>query len=448
MSTPSNSPIHAHGPYSDNPSSGMRTHGGGNASSIPQSPSAEEDRHQLEYSGLMVRSPPRKNCCTWKVAAVFLFFVAGALVVTWLMLPAEEIVAKYIPRFEEPAVRYSGPEAGAPSPPSSSGGNSEDDGNGGGGIGIDIDIPPEEESLTMVGTTVPSFMRCPEEGGSCCNGSPANCILRLDQMMFGLVHNSMSAEEGDFPFGYNHKLGLEKALIAGYRGLSLDVCNCYGVLQFCHNVCNLGERLPNDVFSSMTRFLKDYPSEVVVLVFEASKEQGPIVWDDLYSEMNDVDGFTDMIYVHTYGDAWPTMGHLVENNKRVIVFYFNGGTCNDGSCPPGFHYFYNYAAETQYQSASLADLEDDEYSCEVTRGPKEDAPQPASFFVVNNFVTPPDEDAARTTNSKTFLADRLTRCANANRMRPNFVYLDFWSEGVTAQLVQYANQQFAEQLGR
>jgi hypothetical protein len=32
-------------------------------------------------------------------------------------------------------------------------------------------------------------------------------------------------------------LGISKALMAGYRGLSLDVCNCNGVLQFCHNVC-------------------------------------------------------------------------------------------------------------------------------------------------------------------------------------------------------------------
>jgi len=409
------------------------------------------------------RSPPRKNCCTWKVAAFFLVLVAVALILTWQLLPAEDIVAKYIPQFDEPENIYSGPEAGAPGGGGSAGGGdgdggeSEKDGDaaggeaGGndGGVTIDVDIPNGETSdESEVGTAVPSFMKCPEGDELCCNGSPLNCNLRVDQMMFGLVHNSMSAEETDFTFGYNHKLGLEKALVAGYRGLSLDVCNCNGVLQFCHNICDFGERVPNEVFTNIAQFLDEYPSEVVVLLFEASKETGTIVWNDLYTEMGAVDGFVDMIYEPTYGAEWPLMGDLVEQNKRIIVFYFNGGTCNNDTCPDGFKYFYNYAAETEYQSASLEDLENSEYSCEITRGPKEDAPFPAQFFVVNNFVTPPDEDASAMANSKKFLADRLTNCANMNNMRPNFIYLDFWSQGVTAQLVQYANVQFAEQLGR
>jgi len=220
-----------------------------------------------------------------------------------------------------------------------------------------------------------------------------------------------------------------------------------GTLQFCHNVCNFGERSPKDVFSNTLTFLNDYSSEVVVLLFQASRDQGPIVWDDLYLEMDNVNGFVDMIYVHKYGDKWPTMGELVERNTRIIVFYFNGGTCNDGSCPRGFEYFYNYAAETQYQSSSLEDLRNDDYSCEITRGPKGDA-LPAAFLVVNNFVTPPDEVTSLTTNSASFLKERLTDCANIVKMRPNFVYLDFWSQGVTAQLIQYTNQQFADQLRR
>mmetsp|Transcript_15059 Transcript_15059/g.31971 ORF Transcript_15059/g.31971 Transcript_15059/m.31971 type:complete len:449 (+) Transcript_15059:249-1595(+) len=433
------------------PTSTMREQGDNNNGSDPQSPSTEEQQHQLEYNGLLTKSLPRKNCCTWKVAAVFLFFVAGALVVTWQMLPAEDIVAKYIPQFDEPAVVYSGPEAGMSDGSSwSSGGNSKDDGEGGdGGMGIDNmpTDPSEDGSVVEAGRTVPSFMQCPEGGGLCCNGNAENCMLRVDQMLFGMVHNSMSSEEGGFTFGYNQKYELERALIAGYRGLNLDVCNCKGVIQFCHNICDLGERIPEEVFSNTLEFLNEYPSEVVVLLFQASTETGITVWNDLHSEMKNVDGFADMIYTHTFGGEWPTMGDLVQQNKRIIVFYFNGGTCYDEGCPPTFNYFYNYAAETQYESASLADLENFEYSCKITRKPKENWLPPV-FLVVNNFVTPPDEDVAAETNSRTFLADRLTACGNMNRMRPNFVYLDFWNQGATAELVQYANAKFAQQLGR
>lgn len=357
---------------------------------------------------------------------------------------------KYIPQFPEPENIYIGPEAGSDADNGVSPTPSSGAGDGGFTIGLPPSQAPGNDNNGEVGIAVPSFMKCPEDGGLCCNGSPDNCKLRVDEMMFGLVHNAMSSEEGGFFIGYNHKLGLEKALVAGYRGLGLDVCNCNGVLQFCHNVCDLGERMPNEVFTNTVQFLNDYPSEVIVLVFEASKEKGPIVWNDLYAEMTNVPGFTDMIYVHTYGDEWPTMQRLVRQNKRIIIFYYNGGTCTEGdSCSEmrtnGFHFFYNYAKETRFESASVEELQNYDYSCEVTRGPPDGA-LPASFFVVNNFVTPPDPDIGKIVNSQAFLSERLTKCANINKMRPNFVYLDFWSQGVTAQLVQYANKQYAQEL--
>jgi len=358
----------------------------------------------------------------------------------------------YLPKFDAPENPYTGPEAGMV------GGEGYGNGTMGGGSGgmtddlfgnVDMTTTTENEAP---GTVVPSFMTCPSSSDNnqqCCNGSPANCPLPLDEMMFGMVHNAMSSEEGDFIIGYNHYYGLEKALVAGYRGINLDVCSCGGVLQFCHNVCDLGERMPNEVFTNTLQFLNDYPSEVLVLLFEASSEQGPISWSDLYSEMANVDGFTDLLYVHTEGQAWPTMGELVSSNKRIIVFYFNGGSCDNDVCPSEFHPWFTYAAETQFESASLNDLQDYEYSCQVTRGPgstSDEKTQQASFLVVNNFVTPPDPDAAAVANSKDFLANRLAECANLSGKRPNFVYLDFWSEGVTAELVQYANAQYAEEL--
>ena len=88
-------------------STNKATHG-----SKPQDQSAT----QAEYDGLKPLTTssnsraqqPRKNCCTWKVATVFLLFVAVLLVVIWLMLPAEDIVAKYIPEFSEPENPYLG----------------------------------------------------------------------------------------------------------------------------------------------------------------------------------------------------------------------------------------------------------------------------------------------------------------------------------------------------
>ena len=206
------------------------------SSSRPQDQEDVELHHEqqeVEYDDLLTTEAtsayPRKNCCTWKVATLFLVLVATSLVLIWIALPTEDIVAKYIPQFEAPENPYTGPEAGAPTT----------SGNGGIIIGMPPSQSPGENGSVddTSGSTVPSFMQCPEGDGTCCNGSTSNCKIPVNKMMFGMVHNAMSSEEGGFIVGYNHYLGLEKALVAGYRGINLDVCNCNGALQFCHNVC-------------------------------------------------------------------------------------------------------------------------------------------------------------------------------------------------------------------
>ncbi len=127
-------------------------------------------------------SSSNANCCTWKVASIFLLLVASSLVVTWKVLPFDDIVANYIPEFDEPASPYTGPEAGG-------------DATGGGGTTDQIpdgdDNGADDETI---GTYVPSFMACPNDGSLCCNGSADNCVLPINEMMFGLVHNAMSSE--------------------------------------------------------------------------------------------------------------------------------------------------------------------------------------------------------------------------------------------------------------
>ena len=142
---------------------------------------------------------PAANCCTRPVAAAFLLCVAVALVVTWQVLPLEDLVASYLPQFDEPTVPYTGKEAGTLDAPLSGGaaddgGAGEDDGGDeGDGDEVVVELPPD--NAERPGTSVPEFMACPTGGGRrCCNGAVDNCGLRVDQMLFGMVHNAMSSE--------------------------------------------------------------------------------------------------------------------------------------------------------------------------------------------------------------------------------------------------------------
>mmetsp|Transcript_778 Transcript_778/g.1469 ORF Transcript_778/g.1469 Transcript_778/m.1469 type:complete len:225 (+) Transcript_778:563-1237(+) len=146
----------------------------------------ENQNSEAELERLV--SPPPQNCCTWYVAAAFLVLLAISLIVTWTMLPAEDIVMKYLPHFDEPENPYLGPEAGDPLD------GREDDLDGGEASAdddlVDIGDLPEEvaDGNYEIGTTVPTFMRC-ADGEECCNGSSSNCDLRLNEMMFGMVHS-------------------------------------------------------------------------------------------------------------------------------------------------------------------------------------------------------------------------------------------------------------------
>ena len=95
-----------------------------------------------------------------------------------------------------------GPEAGIPTNTDESGGSSGGSSNNQDDTGEDnnvaIGMPPSQtpgEDVDMGSVSVPSFMQCPDGGNDlCCNGSINNCKLRVNEMMFGLVHNAMSTE--------------------------------------------------------------------------------------------------------------------------------------------------------------------------------------------------------------------------------------------------------------
>jgi hypothetical protein len=126
----------------------------------------------------------------------------------------------------------------------------------------------------------------------CCNGLTSNCNLPVNEVMFPMVHNAMSSYE-DYFVAANNNESLEKALVAGYRGLMLDSCLCDGGLSkymedgakevmaemglidestetdeevkslgFCHTYCDAGVRDPHRVLANIKKFLDVNRNEV------------------------------------------------------------------------------------------------------------------------------------------------------------------------------------------
>lgn len=112
----------------------------------------------------------------------------------------------------------------------------------------------------------------------------------------------------------------------------------------------------------------------------------------------------------------------------MVMFHFNGATCEEPeSCPVGLHYYFDYAAETEFSFDTLDDLLDTATSCQIKRG---GSGEYRAFFGVNNFLRIPSQTLAATTNSVDFVRPRVEACINANEGNDvSFLYVDYWSIG-------------------
>jgi len=128
------------------------------------------------------------------------------------------------------------------------------------------------------------------------------------------------------------------------------------------------------------------------------------------------------------------------------MFHYNGPTdCSSGQCPPGLHYWFDYAAETEFSFQEVDDLRENEISCAVTRG----GGSSYDFFAVNAFTTPASKRDSETINMEGFLNERINNCTLYQAMLDvNLVTVDFWSIGDLPELVQKRNNELVRSGGR
>jgi hypothetical protein len=132
---------------------------------------------------------PKRKCCGWKCIILVIALAAGGGVLVWQLLPEDS---------KEAAKNLfnNTPDAG------------------------DIFTPSAPDPTYI-------FNQCADPTSNCCNGLSSICDLPVNDIMFATAHNAMSSTENKFLFA-NHKYELEDALIAGYRGINVDIGKCNG----------------------------------------------------------------------------------------------------------------------------------------------------------------------------------------------------------------------------
>jgi hypothetical protein len=297
-------------------------------------------------------------------------------------------------------------------------------------------------------TSMYMFDQCDPSSADCCNGVSTICDMFVDDILFAGVHNAMSTYQDGFRLAPNHNYRFELALQQGYRAFSMDIGMCGSLgLQFIHGKCILGKRDPLVVFENLNKFLDDNPNEVVIFAIQVNNfaGSGPVDLDELYTLMQQVEGFTERFVIHDDPSKhWPTLRELIALDQRILMFQFNSEPCSSSpfGCPAGFYDYFNYVAEAGFMFNSIEDMHNVTAACSVPRG----ASGRANFYAINLFTEVPYEQDSMITNSKEFIESQMVNCSEFQYgVDVNIAYVDFWEIGDMVEVTQEHNKKLGDE---
>ena len=144
---------------------------------------------------------------------------------------------------------------------------------------------------------------------------------------------------------------------------------------------------PTAVLTVMTQI------QVMILFFQDA------VGSEAMSQAIDESGLGSLVYTHTEGQKFPTLGELIEQNTRVII-----ASESHGPPPPWYHYGWDLFFDTPYSFKGV-----EEFSCSLNRG------QPGNpLFLLNHWLADsvglPSKEAAETANAFDILETNHAAC--------------------------------------
>jgi len=261
---------------------------------------------------------------------------------------------------------------------------------------------------------------------SSCNGHPDLCARPYNEVVYATTHNSYSHAEGGW-IAPSQQYSIPRQLVDGVRALMIDVHLYNGLLHYlegetyvCHEYCVLGAEPLVRTLGYVKTFLDSHPREVVTIFFESyvSREAA----EEAFVESGLIS------YAHTQNkqDPWPTLGNMIEEGKRLVVF------SDRGSGSTGwYHDVWDFAWDTDWSVNRPK-----EFTCHVKRGDMAN-----DLFILNHFLTNPIGAAflAERVNYNPFLLDRAIECEEVSAKLPNFITVDFYAVGDLFEAVDMLN---------
>ena len=303
--------------------------------------------------------------------------------------------------------------------------------------------------------TVPLAVRA----GSACNGAAALCSRSYDQVVFPATHNSMSAADAGWFLG-EQPTGIVGQLDAGVRVFLIDswygqptnrsgvvataeasrsaalaqaeadygkevVASALRIRQaanltptgprapyLCHGLCELGATPWEPEMARVKAWMDAHPREVVSFFIEDE------VTPDDTAKVFESAGLLPFTFTPTAGKAWPTLGEMIDSNKRLVVLMQRHG---GGAQYPWLLQGFDWVQDTPYTNPTVADL-----SCTKLRG-NADSP----LLLLNHWLasfTSLVSDARRA-NSRDVLLPVARSCQTERGRLPSYVAVNWYDQG-------------------
>ncbi len=301
-----------------------------------------------------------------------------------------------------------------------------------------------------------------------CNGHDELCDVPFDQVVIPASHNSMSIADGTWFLAEQPK-DMVESLDDGIRGLLVDtwyaqptkdgaitadeslagaeaeLTRTYGAEiagsvrrtidrvrraeptgpaepYFCHTVCEIGADPMAPIMERLNTWLEEHPREVVVLFI-----QDTVTPKDTDAVLRRA-GLADKAYVHPEGAQWPTLGEMIDADRRLVVLMENEG---GGSEYPYLHQGFDLVHDTEYTFDSAED-----FTCTLKRG-EPDNP----LLSVNHWLASFSTliSSAEAVNTYDALKARMDDCQAVRGRTPSMVAVNWYDRGDLFQVVDELN---------
>ncbi|POS76578.1 hypothetical protein DHEL01_v205036 [Diaporthe helianthi] len=256
-----------------------------------------------------------------------------------------------------------------------------------------------------------------------CNGHAELCGRRYSNLTLVGSHNSAFTGTGPAD---NQETDVAAQLAQGVRFLQAQTHLDNNTIKLCHTACFLEDAgLLETYLAGVRAFLDANPREHVTLLLTNQDGQSGAAFDAVF-RASGIQGYAFAPGRDLTLDQWPTLGQMIDNGQRLVVFMdFPAGD----AVPYILNEFDPYIIETPFDFTDPAFAQ-----CSIDRPPRA-SPQ-GRMVLVNHFLATnlsgiliPNRAAADATNSAASITAQANICVGLYGSNPNFILLDWMSVG-------------------